>query len=150
ARAPGPRQRDDQRAGRAVRNVPHGHEEAHPAARRGGARHDGEDRPRPALHADAVRVRRDHDVAAAARPLRPGRRTNERNAMNTTTVTRPSELEIRVERVFDAPRAHVFSVWTNPELIPEWWGDGTVVEEMDVRTGGTYRFKTAYGIVEGE
>ena len=70
--------------------------------------------------------------------------------MNTTTVTTPSELEIRVERVFDAPRAHVFSVYTNPDLIPEWWGDGTVVEEMDVRPGGTYRFKTAFGVVEGE
>ena len=41
--------------------------------------------------------------------------------MNATTVTTPSELEIRVERVFDAPRAHVFSVWTDPQLIPEWW-----------------------------
>ena len=70
--------------------------------------------------------------------------------MNETTVTKPSELEIRVERVFDAPRDHVFSVWTDPALIPEWWGDGTVVEEMDVRPGGTYRFKTAYGAVEGE
>jgi uncharacterized protein YndB with AHSA1/START domain len=70
--------------------------------------------------------------------------------MNDTIVTKPSELEIRVERVFDAPRAHVFSVWTDPELIPEWWGDGTVVEEMDVRTGGTYRFRTAHGVVEGE
>ena len=55
--------------------------------------------------------------------------------MNTTTVTTPSELEIRVERIFDAPRAHVFSVWTDPALIPEWWGDGTVVEQMDVRPG---------------
>jgi uncharacterized protein YndB with AHSA1/START domain len=70
--------------------------------------------------------------------------------MNETTVTTPNELEIRVERIFDAPRAHVFSVWTNPELIPEWWGDGTIVEEMDVRAGGTYRFRTAYGAVEGE
>jgi uncharacterized protein YndB with AHSA1/START domain len=70
--------------------------------------------------------------------------------MNDTTVTKPNELEIRVERVFDAPRAHVFSVWTDPELIPEWWGDGTVVEQMDVRAGGAYRFKTAYGVVEGE
>jgi uncharacterized protein YndB with AHSA1/START domain len=70
--------------------------------------------------------------------------------MNETTVTTPSELEIRVERVFDAPRAHVFSVWTDPELIPEWWGDGTVVEELDVRPGGTYRFRTAFGVVEGE
>src|SRR2546430_1139085 len=70
--------------------------------------------------------------------------------MNETTVTTPSELEIRVERIFDAPRDHVFSVWTDPKLIPEWWGDGTVVEVMDVRPGGTYRFQTAYGPVEGE
>ena len=70
--------------------------------------------------------------------------------MNDTIVTTPNELEIRVERVFDAPRAHVFSVWTDPQLIPEWWGDGTVVEEMDVRSGGTYRFRTAHGVVEGE
>src|ERR1700694_2901981 len=70
--------------------------------------------------------------------------------MNTTTVTTPNELEIRVERICDAPRAHVFSVWTDPKLIPEWWGDGTVVEEMDVRPGGTYRFRTSFVVVEGE
>jgi uncharacterized protein YndB with AHSA1/START domain len=70
--------------------------------------------------------------------------------MNETTVTTPNELEIRVERVFDALREHVFSVWTNPDLIPEWWGDGTVVEQMDVRPGGTYRFRTNFGLVEGE
>ncbi|HEY0417162.1 MAG TPA: SRPBCC domain-containing protein [Gaiellaceae bacterium] len=69
--------------------------------------------------------------------------------MGETTVTTPSGLEIRVERVFEAPRAHVFSVWTDPELIAEWWGDGTVVEEMDVRAGGTYRFRTSFGVVEG-
>jgi uncharacterized protein YndB with AHSA1/START domain len=67
-----------------------------------------------------------------------------------TQVTTPTELEIRVERVFDAPREHVFRVWTDPALIPEWWGDGTVVEEMDVRAGGRWRFRTAYGTVEGE
>src|ERR1700759_2868516 len=67
-----------------------------------------------------------------------------------TQVTTPNELDIRVERVFDAPREHVFSVWTDPALIPEWWGDGTEVEEMDDRPGGTYRFKTAFGVVEGE
>jgi uncharacterized protein YndB with AHSA1/START domain len=70
--------------------------------------------------------------------------------MSTTTVTTPSELEIRVERVFDAPRTHVFSVWTDPQLIPEWWGDGTVVEQMDVRPGGSYRFRTARRVIEGE
>ena len=30
--------------------------------------------------------------------------------MNETTVTTPNELEIRVERIFDAPRPHVYSV----------------------------------------
>jgi uncharacterized protein YndB with AHSA1/START domain len=70
--------------------------------------------------------------------------------VNETTVTTPNELEIRIERILDAPRPLVFSVWTDPKLIPEWWGDGTVVEEMDVRSGGTYRFRTAYGVVEGE
>jgi uncharacterized protein YndB with AHSA1/START domain len=70
--------------------------------------------------------------------------------MNPTTVTTPSDLEIRVERIFDAPRAHVFSVWTDPKLIPQWWGDDTVVEAMDVRPGGTYRFRTRFGVVEGE
>ena len=70
--------------------------------------------------------------------------------MNETTVTTPSELEIRVERVFDAPREHVFSVWTDPGLIPEWWGEQTAVEEMDVRSGGKWRFNTGYGVVEGE
>ena len=70
--------------------------------------------------------------------------------MNETVVTIPSELEIRVEREFDAPRAQVFSVWTDPELIPQWWGEQTVVEEMDVRPGGRWRFNTGYGVVEGE
>jgi uncharacterized protein YndB with AHSA1/START domain len=70
--------------------------------------------------------------------------------MNETIVTKPSELEIRIERMFDAPRDHVFSVWTDPQLIPGWWGDSTVVEEMDVRPGGAWRFRTAFGVVEGE
>jgi uncharacterized protein YndB with AHSA1/START domain len=67
-----------------------------------------------------------------------------------TQVTTPSELEIRVEREFDAPREHVFRVWTDPELIPQWWGENTTVEEMDVRPGGRWRFNTGYGLVEGE
>jgi uncharacterized protein YndB with AHSA1/START domain len=70
--------------------------------------------------------------------------------MNDTTVTTPTEREIRVERIFDAPRDHVFSIWTDPKLIPEWWGGDTVVEEMDVRPGGAYRFRTTHGVVEGE
>src|SRR6266536_3925642 len=144
------RQSDDQRARRALRHVADRDEETRPAARGGAARDDGEGRPCPQVHARALRLRGHQHLAAAARPLRAGRGAHERRPMNTTTVTTPNELEIRVERIFDAPRAHVYSVWTDPKLIPEWWGDGTVVEEMDVRPGGTYRFQTAFGVVEGE
>ena len=70
--------------------------------------------------------------------------------MTATKLTTPTDTEIRLERVFDAPRERVFAVWTDRDLIPQWWGDGTVVEEMDVRPGGTYRFRTAFGVVEGE
>jgi len=37
----------------------------------------------------------------------------------------------------------VFAVYTDPELIPEWWGPRettTVVDRMDVRPGGSWRF----------
>jgi uncharacterized protein YndB with AHSA1/START domain len=67
-----------------------------------------------------------------------------------TEVTTPTDTEIRIERIFEADREHVFAVWTKPELIPEWWSDNTVVEEMDVRAGGRWRFRTDYGVVEGE
>jgi len=70
--------------------------------------------------------------------------------MNATELTTPTETEIRLERVFDHPRDRVFAVWTDPALIPGWWGENTVVEEMDVRAGGRWRFRTDYGVVEGE
>jgi uncharacterized protein YndB with AHSA1/START domain len=70
--------------------------------------------------------------------------------MTRTDVTTPTDTEIRIERVFQARRERVFAVWTDPELIPQWWGDDTVVEEMDVRAGGRWRFRTQFGAVEGE
>src|SRR3954453_6442299 len=70
--------------------------------------------------------------------------------MSTTEVTTPTDTEIRIERIFAAPRPRVFAVWTDPALIPQWWGDDTIVEEMDVRAGGRWRFRTSFGIVEGE
>jgi uncharacterized protein YndB with AHSA1/START domain len=58
-------------------------------------------------------------------------------------VAKQGDREIHIERVFDAPRDRVFAVYTDPALIPEWWGPhGTtaVVEEMDVKVGGSWRF----------
>ncbi len=37
----------------------------------------------------------------------------------STTVRPPNELEIRIKQMGEAPRTHVSSVWTDPELIPE-------------------------------
>jgi uncharacterized protein YndB with AHSA1/START domain len=59
------------------------------------------------------------------------------------TITTPADREIHIERVFDAPRDRVFATFTDPALIPEWWGprDTTaVVDQMDVRAGGSWRF----------
>ena len=58
-------------------------------------------------------------------------------------VTTPSDREIHIVREFAAPRDRVFAVYTDPELIPEWWGPRgttTTVNQMDVRTGGSWRF----------
>jgi uncharacterized protein YndB with AHSA1/START domain len=59
------------------------------------------------------------------------------------TVTKPSDREFRVERVFDAPRDRVFATLTDPDLIPAWWGPRgmtTIVEEMDPERGGRWCF----------
>jgi uncharacterized protein YndB with AHSA1/START domain len=71
--------------------------------------------------------------------------TGEQKQARTADVTTPSEREIRIERVFDAPRDRVFAVYTDPALVPEWWGPRdvtTIVDEMDVKTGGRWRFIT--------
>jgi uncharacterized protein YndB with AHSA1/START domain len=62
---------------------------------------------------------------------------------NTLTVTLPSDREIVLTRVFDAPRDLVFRACTDPESIPRWWGPRgltTTVDKMDVRPGGVWRF----------
>ena len=64
---------------------------------------------------------------------------------DTFTVTTPSECEIRLTRVFDAPRHLVFEAMSKPEHIRRWWGrlgDGYSVPvcEVDLRPGGAWRF----------
>lgn len=69
--------------------------------------------------------------------------TSDQQQAPTATLTTPTDREIHVERVFDAPRDQVFAAFTDPKLIPEWWGPRdttTVVDQMDVRPGGSWRF----------
>ncbi len=69
--------------------------------------------------------------------------TSNAQAPQAATITKPTDREIRIVREFDAPRDRVFALMTDPELIPEWWGPRettAVVDEMDVRAGGSWRF----------
>jgi uncharacterized protein YndB with AHSA1/START domain len=55
----------------------------------------------------------------------------------------PSDREVVMVHVFDAPREEVWSATLDPSLIPKWWGPATlttVVEKMDVRIGGEWRY----------
>src|SRR5437867_2487361 len=59
-------------------------------------------------------------------------------------VTTPSEREIAMTRVFDAPRKLVFEALTKPELVKRWLGVrggwSLAVCEIDLKVGGTYRY----------
>src|SRR6266540_2820612 len=59
-------------------------------------------------------------------------------------VTTPSEREIAMTRVFNAPRSLVFDAWTKPELIKRWLGVRAgwtmAVCDVDLKVGGAYRF----------
>ena len=55
----------------------------------------------------------------------------------------PSDKEIVMTRVFNAPRDLVFQAHTNPEFIAQWWGPRgttTVVDKLDARVGGAWRY----------
>lgn len=68
-------------------------------------------------------------------------------AVNSGTykVTTPSDREIRLTRLFDAPRELVWEAMSKPEHIKRWWGclgEGYSVPvcEVDLRPGGAWRF----------
>ena len=59
-------------------------------------------------------------------------------------VTTPSDEEIRMTRLFDAPRRLVWEAMTRPEHVKQWWGrlgEGYSVPvcEIDFRIGGAWR-----------
>ena len=64
--------------------------------------------------------------------------------INATAFTTPSDREIVMMRVFDAPRSRVFEVWTNPKHLPQWLlgpeGWTMSVCDIDLRVGGAWHF----------
>jgi len=69
------------------------------------------------------------------------------NAVNRDSfqVSTPSDEEIRMTRLFNAPPELVFEVMSKPEHVKQWWGQlgegySVPVCEIDLRVGGKWRF----------
>ncbi|HQW87448.1 MAG TPA: SRPBCC domain-containing protein, partial [Flavobacteriales bacterium] len=62
--------------------------------------------------------------------------------LHGNNVATPASDEIRITRVFDAPRALVWKAWTTPAMLVQWFGCAvftTISAEADVRDGGNGR-----------
>jgi uncharacterized protein YndB with AHSA1/START domain len=64
---------------------------------------------------------------------------------DTFTATTPSDREITLTRLFDAPRHLVFEAMSKPEHVRRWWGilddqHSVIVCDIDMRVGGGWRF----------
>jgi uncharacterized protein YndB with AHSA1/START domain len=64
---------------------------------------------------------------------------------NSFEVSKPSAREVRMTRLFDAPRELVYEVMTKPEHVERWWGQlgegySVPVCEIDLRVGGKWKF----------
>src|SRR5262245_51974582 len=70
-------------------------------------------------------------------------KTEPAKARYAHTLTMPSDREIEMTRVFEAPRKLVFEAHSKAEHIRRWWGPRAMtmtVCEMDFRVGGKWRF----------
>lgn len=64
---------------------------------------------------------------------------------DTFKVSTPSDREIRLTRLFDAPRPLLFEAFTKPEHVRRWWGQlgegySVTVCEAELRKGGQWRY----------
>ena len=60
-----------------------------------------------------------------------------------STLTLPSDLEIEMSRIFNAPRELVWKALTDPAMIGQWWGQRgstTIIDKFDLQPGGAWRF----------
>ena len=65
------------------------------------------------------------------------------NRFGSAVVTLPTDTQIKIVRVFDAPADLVFEAWTTPELVRRWWGsqeEPLTVCDIDLRVGGAWRY----------
>jgi uncharacterized protein YndB with AHSA1/START domain len=57
-------------------------------------------------------------------------------------VSTPSDREILITRIFDAPRERVWQAFTDPKMLAQWWGRGHKldIERFEPERGGHWRF----------
>lgn len=64
--------------------------------------------------------------------------------LQTVQITTPTDVEVVMTRVFDAPRRLLWEAWTTPEHLQKWLlgpeGWSMPVCEMDLRPGGTWHY----------
>ncbi len=64
--------------------------------------------------------------------------------VGVTQYTTPTDREVVITRVVDAPRKLVFAAWTDPKHVPQWLlgppGWSSPKCEIDLRVGGTWRY----------
>jgi uncharacterized protein YndB with AHSA1/START domain len=68
--------------------------------------------------------------------------TAKQEGTSKATITKPSDREIRIERIFNASRDRVWKALTDPKLVAQWWGRGNklVIERLEPKRGGHWRF----------
>ena len=63
--------------------------------------------------------------------------------METTDIAYDKQkLEVRMSRVFSAPREKLWQAHTDPELVKKWWGPrkyDITVEKLETRVGGEWK-----------
>jgi uncharacterized protein YndB with AHSA1/START domain len=72
----------------------------------------------------------------------PTTTTTAKTAPKQMSLTTPHDRDVRVERVFAAPRDRVWKAFTDPKLLAQWWGRGNtlLVERLELTRGGHWRF----------
>lgn len=52
-----------------------------------------------------------------------------------------------LERTFDAPRELVWKAWTDPALLPRWYGPNaeTIIHSLDMKPGGLWLVEMRWG-----
>jgi uncharacterized protein YndB with AHSA1/START domain len=71
----------------------------------------------------------------------------------SSTLSLPSDTEIQIERTFRAPRAAVWRAFTDPKLVPKWYGptaNSMTGCEIDLRVGGKFLYAWGEHTMPGE